>query len=156
MLAFIYHSQFTRYFGSAFVALIVNLLSRIFYELFFGFGVSVALGYISGHFVNFAISAKYIFPKDKYKSTKIAFVKFSLVACIGLFVQTFVAVFALEALQGANVEISIEWQKLLAHICGIGSSFICNFLGHKFFSFRTSAFEQSLQDKFRKKEGQNE
>ena len=152
MLAFIYHSQFTRYFGSAFVALVVNLLSRIFYELFFSFGVSVALGYISGHFVNFAISAKYIFPKDKYKSTKIAFVKFSLVACIGLFVQTFVAVFALEVLQGANLGLGMQWQKLLAHFCGISSSFICNFLGHKFFSFKDTALEQSLQNKFHKKD----
>lgn len=152
MLAFIYHSQFTRYFGSAFIALVVNLLSRIFYELFFGFGVSVALGYISGHFVNFAISAKYIFPKDKYKSTKIAFVKFSLVAFVGLVVQSFVAVFALQILQGANLGLGIELQKLLAHFCGIGSSFICNFLGHKFFSFKDTALEQSLQNKFRKKD----
>ena len=154
MFAFIYHSQFTRYFGSAFVALVVNLISRIFYELFFSFGVSVALGYVSGHFVNFAISAKYIFPKDNYKSTKIAFVKFSLVAVVGLVVQTFVAVFALEMFKGANL--SIEWQKLLAHFCGIGCSFICNFLGHKFFSFRDSALEQSLQNKIRKNEANNE
>lgn len=136
MMARFYNSQFLRYFGAAFVALVVNLLSRIFYELFFSFGVSVALGYVSGHFVNFAISQKYIFPKDKYKSTKIAFVKFSLVACVGLFVQTFIAIVALNALQGANVGISFELQKLIAHICGIGASFICNFLGHKFFSFR--------------------
>lgn len=152
MLAFIYHSQFTRYFGSAFVALMVNLLSRIFYELFFGFGVSVALGYVSGHFVNFVISAKYIFPKDKYKSTKIAFMKFSLVAFVGLVVQTFVAVFALQVLQDANLWFGIELQKLLAHICGIGFSFICNFLGHKFFSFKDTALEQSLQNKFCKKD----
>lgn len=136
MMARFYNSQFLRYFGAAFVALCVNLLSRLFYELFFSFGVSVALGYISGHFVNFAISQKYIFPKDKYKSTKIAFVKFSLVACVGLLVQTFIAIVALNALQGANVGISLELQKLMAHICGIGASFICNFLGHKFFSFR--------------------
>ena len=136
MLYKFYNSQFLRYFGSAFVALIVNLLSRIFYELFFGFGVSVALGYISGHFVNFAISQKYIFPKDKYKSTKIAFVRFSLVACVGLFVQTFIAVVALNVMQGANLGFETQWQKLIAHICGIGASFICNFLGHKFFSFR--------------------
>ena len=135
-MARFYNSQFLRYFGAAFVALVVNLLSRIFYELFFGFGLSVALGYVSGHFVNFAISQKYIFPKDKYKSTKIAFVKFSLVACVGLFVQTFIAIVAINALQGANVGISLELQKLIAHICGIGASFICNFLGHKFFSFR--------------------
>lgn len=136
MMARFYNSQFLRYFGSAFVALCVNLISRIFYELFFSFGLSVALGYVSGHFVNFAISQKYIFPKDKYKSTKIAFVKFSLVACVGLFVQTFIAIVAINALQGANVGISLELQKLMAHICGIGASFICNFLGHKFFSFR--------------------
>ncbi len=136
MMARFYNSQFLRYFGSAFVALCVNLISRIFYELFFSFGLSVALGYVSGHFVNFAISQKYIFPKDKYKSTKIAFVKFSLVACVGLFVQTFIAIVAINALQGANVGISLELQKLIAHICGIGASFICNFLGHKFFSFR--------------------
>ena len=136
MLALVYKSTLVRYFGSAFAALCVNLISRIFYELFFSFGLSVALGYVSGHFVNFAISQKYIFPKDKYKSTKIAFVKFSLVACVGLFVQTFIAIVALNALQGANVGISFELQKLMAHICGIGASFICNFLGHKFFSFR--------------------
>ncbi|MGX3044960.1 GtrA family protein [Helicobacter sp. T3_23-1056] len=132
----LFHSQFLRYFGSAFVAMCVNLASRIFYELFFGFGVSVALGYISGHFVNFAISQKYIFPKDKYKSTKIAFVRFSLVACVGLFVQTFIAIVALNAMQSANLGLEMRWQKLIAHICGIGFSFICNFLGHKFFSFR--------------------
>ena len=140
MLVSLYHSQFVRYFGSAFVALCVNLLSRLFYELFFGFGLSVALGYVSGHFVNFALSQKYIFPKDKYKSTKIAFVKFSLVACIGLVVQTSIAVFVLGILQGADfikeIGIALSWQKLIAHICGIGASFICNFLGHKFFSFR--------------------
>lgn len=136
MMARFYNSQFLRYFGAAFIALVVNLLSRIFYELFFGFGLSVALGYVSGHFVNFAISQKYIFPKDKYKSTKIAFVKFSLVACVGLVVQTFIAIVALNALQGASIGLEMQWQKLVAHICGIGASFICNFLGHKFFSFR--------------------
>ena len=147
MISRFYNSQFLRYFGSAFVALIVNLASRVFYELFFGFGVSVALGYVSGHFVNFAISQKYIFPKKAYKSTKIAFVRFSLVACVGLFVQTGIAIFVLEILQGASfvseMGISLEWQKLIAHICGIGFSFICNFLGHKFFSFRdTNLFKQ--------------
>ena len=136
MLCRFYNSQFLRYFGSAFVALIVNLASRIFYELFFGFGVSVALGYISGHFVNFAISQKYIFPKDNYKSAKIAFVRFSLVACVGLVVQTSIAIFALKILQGADLGLQTQWQKLIAHICGISASFICNFLGHKFFSFR--------------------
>ena len=140
LIANLFHSQFFRYFCSAFVAMCVNLASRIFYELFFGFGVSVALGYVSGHFVNFAISQKYIFPKKAYKSTKIAFVRFSLVACVGLFVQTGIAIFVLEILQGASLVsemgISLELQKLIAHICGIGFSFICNFLGHKFFSFR--------------------
>lgn len=136
MLYRFYNSQFLRYFGAAFVALIANLISRIFYELFFGFGVSVALGYVSGHFVNFAISQKYIFPKESYKSTKIAFVRFSLVACVGLFVQTFIAIVALNAMQSANMGFEMQWQKLIAHICGIGASFICNFLGHKFFSFR--------------------
>lgn len=134
VLSFIYHSQFSRYFGSAFIALVVNLISRVFYELFFGFGISVALGYVSGHFINFAISAKYIF--TNYKSTKIAFIKFSIVACVGLFVQTFMAIFALKILQSVNLGINIELQKLVAHIFGMGCSFICNFLGHKFFSFR--------------------
>ncbi len=151
----LFSSTFVRYFGSAFAGLLVIISSRFFYELFFGFGVSVALSYISGHFVNFFISARYIFPKDKYKSLKIAFVKFSLIACIGLVAQLVAALLALHILQGAEafLPLHFELQKFIAHLCGIGTSFIFNFLGHKFFSFRDTNFSQ-LKNKFNKKDTQ--
>lgn len=144
----LFSSTLVRYFGSAFAGLLVIISSRFFYELFFGFGVSVALSYISGHFVNFFISSRYIFSKDDTLSLKVAFVKFSFVACCGLVVQLIVANLALNFLQHAT-QLHFELQKFIAHICGIGTSFFANFMGHKFFSFKDNQIRQRLTKRTR-------
>lgn len=138
-----------RYFGAAFVALLVNISTRFLYEVFWGFGASVVLSYISGHFVNFAISAKYIFQKDESQSLQATFFKFSLVACFGLLVQFCIATFALFVFVQMGFLYG-QWQKLAAHLCGIACSFFANFLGHRFFSFQNRRIGKRLFQKDKK------
>ena len=140
----IFKSTFVRYFGSAFLAMLVNIATRFLYNLFLGFGLSVILSYITGHFVNFILSAKYIFKKDDALNLKTAFIKFSMVATLGLIAQFLVATLALYFLQNFAPLLHVEWQKLLAHFCGIGVSFFANFLGHKFFSFKNTQILQKF------------
>ena len=143
--------QFMGYFGVAFVALLTNIISRYMLGLYVSFTLSVIFAYILGHFVNFALSAKFVFRSEI--SLKLAFVRFSLVALFGLITTFIVSIILLKIL---NLDISqdiithilafafIETSKetlqtlieFIAHICGVGASFICNFLGHKFFSFK--------------------
>lgn len=144
----LFSSTLVRYFGSAFAGFLVNVSTRFFYELFFNFSISIALSYISGIFVNFFISSRYIFSKDDTLSLKVAFVKFSFVACCGLVVQLIVANLALNFLQHAT-QLHFELQKFIAHICGIGTSFFANFLGHKFFSFKDNQIRQRLTKRTR-------
>lgn len=137
----IFHSFFKRtfwcYFGVAFLAMLVNIGTRFFYENFFNFGLSIVLSYFSGHIFNFALSAHFVFQKTQ--NLMIHFLKFSSVAILGLLVQYLVALSLLQMLQNFTL-IHLEWQKLLAHLCGIACSFFANFLGHQFFSFQSKHF----------------
>lgn len=143
--------QFLKYFCVALLALLVNLISRYYISFYINFSYSVVIAYILGHFVNFALSAKYIFPRNI--SLKFAFVRFSIVASFGLVVALFVSVatlFVLETLTptfythlqahsllGSYTDFLLHQKHLefVAHVCGVGMSFICNYLGHKYFSF---------------------
>ena len=89
--------QFLKYFCVALLALLVNLISRYYISFYINFSYSVVIAYILGHFVNFALSAKYIFPRNI--SLKFAFVRFSIVASFGLVVALFVSVATLFVLE---------------------------------------------------------
>lgn len=144
--------QFAKYFVLALVALLTNLISRHFLGFYISFLSSVIVAYILGHFVNFALSARYIFPRNI--SLQKAFVKFSLVALAGLIAASVVSLVALHILNQAkpnlygliesspflspHIEFLLHQKHLefVAHISGVGASFVLNFLGHKFFSFK--------------------
>ena len=143
--------QLLKYFCVTLLALLVNLTSRHYISFYINFSYSVAIAYILGHFVNFALSAKYIFPRNI--SLKLAFVRFSIVASFGLVVALFVSVATLLVLEtltptfythlqassllGSYTDFLLHQKHLefVAHVCGVGMSFICNYLGHKYFSF---------------------
>ncbi len=142
--------QLVKYICVALLALFVNLISRHFLSFYISFSSSVIIAYILGHFVNFTLSARYIFSRNI--SLKLAFIRFSIVALFGLFIALFVSVGTLWLLQSfyANLQDFIQscpflapyknfllHQKHLefvAHISGVGVGFICNYLGHKYFS----------------------
>lgn len=154
--------QLIKYLCVALLALFVNLISRHFLSFYISFSSSVVIAYILGHFVNFALSAKYIFSRNI--SLKFAFIRFSIVALFGLFIALIVSVSMLWILHSLTPFFSthIEAYPLLlpykdfllhqkhlefvAHISGVGASFVCNYLGHKHFSF-TKSLTQHLTRK---------
>lgn len=127
--------QLVGYFCAASVSLVVNLIARFLLNFYFSFGASVVISYLLGLFVNFYVSNKFVFSADENLSVKRRFVRFSLVACVGLIVAYMVSQIALFILIEKAI-FSKYLNELFAHICGIIASFVCNFLGHKFFSFK--------------------
>lgn len=89
--------QLIKYVCVAFLALFVNLISRHFLSFYISFSSSVIIAYILGHFVNFALSARYIFSRNI--SLRLAFIRFSIVALFGLLIALFVSVGTLWLLQ---------------------------------------------------------
>ena len=153
--------QAAKYLCVALLALLVNLISRHCLSFYISFSSSVVIAYILGHFVNFALSAKYIFSRNI--SLKLAFIRFSMVAGFGLFIALIVSLAMLWILHSLTPFLSecIESHSLLsahkgfllhqkhlefvAHISGVGASFVCNYLGHKHFSF-TKNFNLTQKD----------
>ncbi|GAB0173471.1 hypothetical protein NHP164001_14910 [Helicobacter trogontum] len=143
--------QLIKYICVAFLALFINLISRHFLSFYISFSSSVIIAYILGHFVNFTLSARYIFSRNI--SLRLAFIRFSIVALFGLLIALFVSVGTLWLLQSfyTTLQDFIESSPFLAphksfllhqkhlefvaHISGVGVGFICNYLGHKYFSF---------------------
>lgn len=154
--------QLVKYLCVALLALFVNLISRHFLSFYISFSSSVVIAYILGHFVNFALSAKYIFSRNV--SLKLAFIRFSIVALFGLFIALMVSVSMLwilhsltpflDAFMESHSFLSAYKSFLLhhkhlefvAHISGVGASFVCNYLGHKHFSFMKN-FNLTRKDK---------
>jgi len=128
--------QLVGYFLAASVSLMLNLIARFLLNFYISFGASVVISYMLGLFVNFYISNKFVFSVDSSLSVKRRFIRFSFVAMLGLVVAYIISNIALSFLISKNI-FSKYINEFVAHICGIIASFICNFLGHKFFSFAT-------------------
>lgn len=129
-------AQTARYFCTALAATIVNVVARIGLSKFLPFGVSVVISYLIGHVVNYLLSATFAFRTGESNLSLKTFLKFSLVACGGLVVTFVVSALALRVLQPMDIPLTQGQKELAAHICAIGCSFVCNYVGHVLFSFR--------------------
>ena len=125
------------YFLVSISSLIINLIARYLLGFYIPFWCSVGLAYVLGLFTSFYLSSRFVF---KQKGN---FFRFSFVASIGLIGALIASTLSLYLLENLNekidyVDFNKEWLELLAHINGIAISFMLNFLGHKFFSFKKS------------------
>ncbi len=132
--------QFIKYFFSAGAAVIVNVVSRIILTDFCNvpFGVSVVIAYFIGHIVNYAISVFFVFTKDGRQASVKTFAKFTLVALGGLLVTFTVSVLLRNLFFAILPDFNKSLLETAAHILSTGCSFLCNYVGHLFFSFRKS------------------
>ena len=129
------------------IAALINFLSRFAYDLITNFDMSLILAYYTGLIFNFSLSKKFVFNSNESKKTVREFIKFCLVAGGGLVALYIASVFVLSF---SNLYFSyypIQLQKSISHIIGIGAGFIVNFVGHKFFSFRTSGIWKFIANK---------
>ena len=132
------------YFCAAFIAMLVNVASRFVLSKWLSFEISVFIAYWSGHIVNFILSNTFVFKGKETRSTGVTFVKFTLVALLGLLVTFFISIFAKILLTNILPNLKVELLETLSHLAGIGCSFIFNYIGHIFFSFRKLSDTHSL------------
>lgn len=134
------------YFCAAFLAMIVNIASRFLLSKVIAFSVAVFIAYWIGHIVNFIVSDRFVFKGKEQRNTSTTFLKFTTVALAGLVVTFVVSILARTILEKLFPFWGLEMRETLAHITGIGCSFVFNYLGHIFFSFRNLR-KQSQEDK---------
>ena len=131
-------SQLGRYTVVALVAVAANVGSRFGFRLFMGFEASVAAGYFLGGVVNFCLSRTLVFAARGGAGVPVQAARFCLVAVVGLGVNVGAASLSLP-LFGAFVHGQLA--ETAAHLAGIGTGFVFNFIGHKYFSFAPKTCE---------------
>ena len=124
------------YFFAAFVAMLVNVVSRFLLTKIIPFAVSVFIAYWIGHIINFLLSNTLVFEGKDKRNTKTTFIKFTLVACAGLGVTFVVSLLANYFLEVYFSNYNRELRETISHLAGIGCSFVFNYIGHIFFSFK--------------------
>ena len=128
--------QFLRFLVSGGIAALVNFFSRFFFQQFFTYAWSVALSFSLGTGVSFFLNKAFTFASYDER-TSIQFVKFILIALVGIMLASFAA--------SAQITLYrlLGWPRLsegevesIAHIVTIAGAAIYNFLAMKYFSFR--------------------
>ena len=130
--------RFARYLLVAGIAALVNLLARIPYDALWGFERSIPPAYVTGLFVNYALSRRLVFERDDSVPTIREFTKFCLIAAIGLGVVWLSSLAVYWWSETALPDLPAATAKTAAHAIGIGTGFLANFVGHSLFSFRSS------------------
>jgi putative flippase GtrA len=147
--------SFVSFFLTAVLGASVNFLSQIpFMALFQKWGLayhsaylwSIFWAYIVATIVSFIPAKLFAFSAKGSGNTKRETLKFLLIALVALCIQEGVSIFVLENI--ANVSFK-EFSDLIrekgSHLVGMGCSFLANYFGHKFLTFRTTG----IYDKFK-------
>ena len=117
----------------------VNFGARLLYSQFIGnFELSVACAYLSATLVGFALTKRFAFNAKGSGNTYREMAKFTLVSLLALAITVCVASFALQLLNRFASSRPLLVRETLAHLTGMGFSFVTNFLGHKLFTFKTT------------------
>lgn len=141
------------YFIIALAGLSINLASRLVYDLFVGFMVSIAFSYFTGMIVAFTLTKMFLFDAKASGNTKKEFIRFFVVTCIALSITMFFSWVAISILnQGVLGELHEERSMVgsylgkaptletvnetLAHLVGVGFGFFGNYFGHRYYSFK--------------------
>ena len=124
------------YFCAALIAMLVNMASRFVFSKWLPFGLSVFLAYWVGHIVNFILSNTLVFKGKDERNTTTTFLKFTLVACVGLAVTFVMSLLARLLMEKLFPLWNKEARDAVAHFIGIGFSFVFNYAGHVLFSFK--------------------
>lgn len=140
-------NQLSAYLIVSGVAALINFLSRFVYDLITNFEISLIMAYCTGLIFNFSLSKKFVFNSKESGKTLREFIKFFLVASGGLIALYISSVFVFWLSNLYFSSYPIQLRKSVSHIIGIGVGFILNFVGHKFFSFRSSGIWKFITNK---------
>lgn len=125
--------EFLKFVVAGGTAAAVNFLSRIVLNYFLSFEVSVILAYIVGMATAYILTRLFVFHSDA--SIASSSTKFVIVNIAAVLQTYFVSVYLYRFLQEYS---SISYQKELAHFAGISIPVFTSYLGHKYWSFKTT------------------
>lgn len=111
----------------------VNFCSRIFFNLYMSFTVSVVLAYICGMLTAFVLSKLFVFQGKSNNTTKKQFIYFTLVNVVAVIQTLIVSV----VLKDYFLPI-MRWgyhRDEVAHLIGVGVPIFSSYVGHKYFTF---------------------
>lgn len=149
--------RFVSFFLTAILGAGTNFLSQIPYKsLFLSFGfpddpaftLSVFMGYLTATVVSFIPAKVFAFSAKESGNTRRESIKFLVIATVALGIQVIVADLSKKYI--ANIfftEYSLFLREKFSHLIGMGFSFLANYYGHKFLTFRSTG----IYDKFKTK-----
>ena len=125
--------EFLRFLLTGGIAAIVNFLSRILFNLWVDFSVSVYLAYIAGMVTAFFLKRHFVFSKGKQPISHS--IEFFILVNIVAFLQTLgiTMLFLYYVLPYFSI---IKMTHEIAHAIGIMAPVITSYIGHKRWSFR--------------------
>ena len=113
-------------------AALVNFVSRIIFNFWFSFEVSVVLAYLIGMITAYILTKIFVF-KAKSVGLVSSSIKFTIVNILAVLQTYFISVYLYYWL---NNNINFDYNKEIAHFVGIEFPVITSYIGHKYFSFK--------------------
>jgi len=147
--------SFISFFFTALLGAGTNFITQIPYKLLFvhlgmsdktAFPWSVAASYLTATVVAFVPTKIYAFSAKESGSTRRESVKFLMISAVGFVIQSFVSAFALDFIANPILGgFSLVVREKISHTIGMGVSFIANFLGHRFLTFRSTGIYDKIR-----------
>ena len=113
-------------------AALVNFVSRIIFNFWFSFEVSVVLAYLIGMITAYILTKIFVF-KAKSVGLVSSSIKFTIVNILAVLQTYFISVYLYYWL---NNNINLDYNKEIAHFVGIAFPVITSYIGHKYYSFK--------------------
>jgi putative flippase GtrA len=113
-------------------AALVNFVSRIIFNFWFSFEVSVVLAYLIGMITAYILTKIFVF-KAKSVGLVSSSIKFTIVNILAVLQTYFISVYLYYWL---NNNINFDYNKEIAHFVGIAFPVITSYIGHKYYSFK--------------------
>ena len=113
-------------------AALVNFVSRIIFNFWFSFEVSVVLAYLIGMITAYILTKIFVF-KAKSVGLVSSSIKFTIVNILAVLQTYFISVYLYYWL---NNNINFDDNKEIAHFVGIAFPVITSYIGHKYYSFK--------------------
>ena len=149
--------SFISFFLTAVLGAATNFLSQIPYKSLFlslgfadkpAFNWSVFAGYLTATVVSFVPAKVFAFSAKGSGNTKRESIKFLIIALLALGVQLGVSSLTLDLIaKNLLSSYSLFIQEKFSHLAGMGCSFLANFYGHKFLTFRSTGIYDKIKEK---------
>lgn len=114
------------------IAALVNFLTRIVFNIWLSFELSVVLAFFAGLTTAYALTRFFVFNAQKVSIVSSG-IKFTIVNIVALFQTYFISVYLYYWMEN---NIDFIFNREFAHLVGISCPVITSYIGHKYYSFR--------------------